>query len=47
MKKKMYIELQMSVVKLVQHQSLLTGSTFDVDVRLDPDYDYCDAEEAD
>ena len=36
MKKKMYIELQMSVVKLVQHQSLLTGSTFDVDVRLDP-----------
>ena len=46
MKKKMYIELQMSVVKLVQHQSLLTGSTFDVDVRLDP-LEECDADDAD
>jgi hypothetical protein len=46
MKKKMYIELQMSVVKLVQHQSLLTGSTFDVDVRLDSLEEW-DADDAD
>ena len=45
MKKKMYIEPQMSVVKLVQHQSLLTGSTFDV--QLDQSEDYWDADEAD
>ena len=45
MKKKMYIELQMSVVKLVQHQSLLTGSTFDVDVRLDPLEEWDDDDE--
>lgn len=44
MKKKMYIEPQMSVVKLVQHQSLLTGSTFDV--LLDQDGEW-DADEAD
>ena len=42
----MYIEPQMSVVKLVQHQSLLTGSTFDVDVQLDPSEEW-DADEAD
>lgn len=46
MKKKMYIELQMSVVKLVQHQSLLTGSTFDVDVRLNPTEEW-NADDAD
>ena len=44
MKKKMYIEPQMSVVKLVQHQSLLTGSTFDV--QLDQ-WEEWEADEAD
>ena len=44
MKKKMYIEPQMSVVKLVQHQSLLTGSTFDVQLYQSEEWD---ADEAD
>lgn len=44
MKKKMYIELQMSVVKLVQHQSLLTGSTFDAEIEKIEEWDADDAD---